>query len=473
MTAAMPDASTTPELHGSARTVPAPMMGPSNVTLFVSRFWIVAVYVAVLVGLYQLQDLLWTVDAVPSTGWEKAWSVLFLVWILPAPVVLFGMVGLLAFVNDHRKDRRTVCLRPSDHQVVFRIVSRGTNREALGKTVDSVFTTMADYPNCRFEVETVTDVDPELPARPGLRCIVTPTDYQTPQRARFKARALHYAAYASPTTDGTWVVFLDEESHITRSAVEGIWAFVDEQTARDADGDRPKIGQGCIVYHRDLDEQTFLTLADTIRTGDDLGRFYLQHRLGLTLFGLHGSYIVCRNDLVRRIGFDFGDQGSITEDAFFALVAMEQGERCGWVDGIIEEQSTRSIPDFIKQRRRWFVGLLKVVRYAPVRRWWRVPLGISVGLWAISWMGQLITYLNFFVDPAIRYIGNACFAYYVTQYVLGLRVNLDHYGETNVLRRLRLYVSLLVLLPVFSILEAAGVVYGLVKPETGFHVVKK
>ena len=127
----------------------------------------------------------------------------------------------------------------------------------------------------------------------------------------------------------------------------------------------PRIGRGAILYHRQWRTHPILTLADNVRTGDDFARFHFQHRLSVTVFGLHGSYIVVKNSVEKQIGFDFGPKGSITEDAFWAMVAMQDGYRCRWVDGYLEEQSTQSVSDFVRQRRRWFQGLAKVALYAP------------------------------------------------------------------------------------------------------------
>lgn len=138
-----------------------------------------------------------------------------------------------------------------------------------------------------------------------------------------------------------------------------------------------RIGQGPILYHRTWKKYPYLTLADNVKTGDDFARFHFQHKVGITMFGLHGSYIVVRNDIEKSIGLDFGPNGSITEDAFWALVAKKKGYRGRWVDGYLEEQSTQSIKDFIKQRRRWFQGLAKVSLYAPVNPKWRFSLGLN------------------------------------------------------------------------------------------------
>lgn len=98
-------------------------------------------------------------------------------------------------------------------------------------------------------------------------------------------------------------------------------------------------------------------LADAIRTGSDLGRLYTAMRMGAPIFGMHGSFIVVRNDAEQSMGFDVGPVGSLTEDAWWGTLAMDAGYRCRWVEGHLSEQCTHSIRDFMKQRRRWFNGM--------------------------------------------------------------------------------------------------------------------
>src|SRR5208282_6304918 len=68
----------------------------------------------------------------------------------------------------------------------------------------------------------------------------------------------------------------------------------------------------------------------------------------------------------------------------WALKAMQNGRRCGWVDGFLEEQSCMSVIDFLRQRRRWFHGLVKTVLFAPVKLRWRLGLGLNTTLWALA-----------------------------------------------------------------------------------------
>jgi egghead protein (zeste-white 4 protein) len=269
--------------------------------------------------------------------------------------------------------------------VCFRIVSRGQNAAVLAETVDNIRHQMARHRLFPYRIEVVTDLRVDLPSGDDLFALVVPATFRPRRGARFKARALEYARRKSRLPRNAWILHLDEESRITPSLIAGIRSAVLEEE----ESGRHRIGQGAILYHRNLRRNPILTLADSLRTGDDLGRFHLQHRLGLTLFGLHGSFILVRNSIEQQSSFDVGAAGSITEDAWWALVQMDRGRRCRWVDGYVVEQSPETIRDFIKQRRRWYVGLVKCVLKAPTRLRYRIPLGITLFLWSVSWLGVL------------------------------------------------------------------------------------
>ena len=334
---------------------------------------------------------------------------------------------------------------------------------------------MQALPLFRYVIEVITDTSHGgLPApATDLRYIQVPRDYQTPRGSRAKARALHYALQVSPIPDNAWIVHLDEESRPTPSGIRGIARMIAEEEA----SGQLRIGQGAITYHRDLDRQPFFTLADCIRTGSDLGRLFLSMRLGVPLFGLHGSFIVVRNDVEQDTGFDVGPRGSITEDAWWGYEQMERGRRCRWVDGYIEEQCTQTAGDFMNQRRRWFSGLVKVALCAPVGWRWRAVLGISMAAWALAPLAWLYTIEHFtnggHISLAVQVAANLTLAVYVVTTLLGLRVNLTEHGVTSPVRRLGWSLTWLACLPIFSLMETAGVAWALVNPARSFHVVKK
>ncbi len=256
--------------------------------------------------------------------------------------------------------------------------------------------------------------------------------------------------------------------------IEGLARAIAEE---EASGEL-RIGQGVILYHRDLGQHLVLTLADMLRTGDDLGRFRLAAIHGLAVFGIHGSFILVRNDVAQRVGFDYPPFASVTEDAYFAMLQVVDGRRFRWVDGYLVEQSTRSVGDFIRQRGRWLVGLSLLARKADrIPRRERLVLGAIVLLWAISPLGLLYTYVNLFIGlataPAIRAAGNFSFAVFLLLYLVGLSVNLHHRAGLSRWRLATLYFLQVVLIPVFGIMEMAGVLHGLAFRKIGFHVVKK
>jgi hypothetical protein len=58
-------------------------------------------------------------------------------------------------------------------------------------------------------------------------------------------------------------------------------------------------------------------------------------------------------------------------------------------------------------------------------------------------------------------------------YVLGLKLNLDNLPPVGRVRAAGLYAAQVLLIPVFALFEAVGVIYALVRPEFGFHVIRK
>ncbi len=328
-----------------------------------------------------------------------------------------------------------------------------------------------------YRIEVVTDTPVALPPGDDVHALVVPADWQSPNRSLYKARALHWALHASPTADDAWVVHLDEESHPTRGLVGGLRDFL----ADAGDADDAPVGQGCILYHRHLRQRPIMTLADSLRTGDDVSRFFAQYRSGQALFGMHGSFIVVRNDVARSTGFDVGPDGSITEDAWWALDLLGRGHRFAWVDGHVVEQAPESVEDFVKQRRRWFSGLVKVALYAPAPWWATSSMLAFLTLWAGATVGVLYTWLNIWLGLAtpgwLAVTGAACYAWYVTIYLAGLRINLA-YHQRDVApiarpRRAVLYVAQVLLMPLFAAMETVAVLYAVIRPERGFHVIRK
>ena len=443
---------------------PRHVLGVGSYRVLVSLVFLVP-FVAILL----LQGIVWT-RSLPDTPLEAVLIFLTVPWSLQLLSAIPGLIGLFLY----RPERpRFVPLRPFDKLVCYRVVSRGHNLTALRQTVQSIRAEMQHLPLFPYRIEVVTDLEVDPGRGDDLVHLVVPKSYRTPNGTRYKARALQYALEHSDLPDDAWIMHLDEESHVSPQVIRGIQNAVAEE--EQSGGHR--IGQGTILYYRTLRGHPFFTLADSIRTGDDLGRFHLQHRLGVTLFGLHGSFILVRNSLEQAIGFDLGPAGSVTEDAFWALLAMDRGYRCRWVDGYVVEQAPRSVWDFLKQRRRWFLGLVLAVRHAPVAVRYRLVLGLAVAVWAVSWVGIFYAWVNLVLGLSswwpVQVTGDLGWAFYIVLYVIGLKLNLDDHGEIGWLRRVVYYAAQVMLIPVFALLEGAGVLYGIIRPTFDYHVIRK
>lgn len=429
---------------------------------------------AAMVVLYVGEQLLWSRNA-PQTGdVAAAWSWMSLLWVVAVFPALFEVIGLYVWKAPSQ---------PPCHvkkMVNWRIVSRGINTEALTATIAEVRAQMHAMPLFPYRIEVVMDsnsVAEGLPPQGGdLAYIIVPDDYKTPLGTKYKGRALNFALWNSPIPGKAWILHLDEESRPTPGAIIGIAnAIREEEELRPG---RPRVGQGTIVYHRRWEKNPFFTLSDCIRTGSDVGRLFLALKVfHAPLFGMHGSYILIRNDVEKSVGLDLGPKGNLTEDAYFGTLAMDDGVRFRWVDGYVAEQCTENFWDFTKQRRRWFNGMWITAFRSPAKLRWRFTMIVSMLAWASAPLAWVYTIGHFahggYISPDIRMLANFSLAVYIATTIIGLRVNLREHGKVKWAQKVGWSLTWLVCLPVLSFMEAAAIVYAMVKPARIFDVVKK
>jgi hypothetical protein len=118
--------------------------------------------------------------------------------------------------------------------------------------------------------------------------VVVPKEYKCPSGAKFKARALHYAILNSRATRNDWVVHLDEETRFDEDTVKHTLHHCVEQAAEVDRGEKKygDVGQGVIIYGSAIHFENYVTtLADSVRVGDDYGKFRLQYETKRPLIG--------------------------------------------------------------------------------------------------------------------------------------------------------------------------------------------
>ncbi|KAI8809145.1 glycosyl transferase family group 2-domain-containing protein [Cladochytrium replicatum] len=378
-------------------------------------------------------------------------------WLLPTPYTLICFAGLIMpfrtprfIYHDGLKKRRC------DNLYIL-TVTRGNNREAVYRSWNAHRHLERLHPSIRVHV--LTD---EPYFFENINCYTCPKAFST-ARSKYKARALDWYRQTMRYTEHDWVLHLDEESVIDDESVRRTLEFIWYETEF-------HMGQGPILYNQhQYWKNWFFTVADALRVGDDLSRFQLQltymHR---PIWGCHGSFLLVNGLVENSVTWDLG---SLTEDYEFAMAAWARGFKVGKVPGLIREQSPQGFLDFLKQRRRWFVGIFRLKHFLPK-------------LWAFTWfIGSLCLYstlisipLDVIFGPATpRWFGlikNLTMVTFVYLYVMGIFIQDVDKGKNPFL--VLLHVPMTIVLQYFAVcMETISVMYACIFPPKDFDVIKK
>ena len=378
----------------------------------------------------------------------------------------------------------------------FRIVTRGLNPLLVQQNALQAITVLdACLPRSMYVVEVLTDNAIDVAAylqehfhpadgstamlETNFSEIVVPSSYQCESGAKYKARALHYAIIHGQCRDQDWIIHLDEETRFTAETAQYCLQHClrEDRDLKSGKKTHANIGQGVIYYGCNRTFENYITtLADSARVADDYGKFRIQYETHYPWIGMHGSFVVCTQAVERMVGFDNGLKGSITEDAYFALVAWAKGVQFSWIDAYMYEQSPFSISDFIMQRRRWFGGLWLVCREASIPLQYRLTLLLMVITWAGSPIPVIANSLSLLIKSStpnsLVVVISFTSAVFCWNYLLGFLKTFDI--RDGVIRYFVLMFMQIILQPVFAAMELAGVIAAIISPPVkGFHIVKK
>lgn len=386
----------------------------------------------------------------------------------------FGITNILGIVtmNTFPAPPTLEAVKAKIPFLCFRVVTRGLYPDLVKTNVERNIKTCYKVGLDNFKFEVVTDNALNLPKSALVRELVVPNDYQTLKHSLFKARALQYCNEPSVNilSNDDWVVHLDEETLLTESSTIGLANF-----AGQGHGD---IGQGVISYANEEIVNWWTTLADCVRVSVDLGMMRFSFRkLGCPLMGFKGSYIIVKESVEKDIGFDFGPKGSVAEDVMFALVAWGKGYKFNFVEGEMWEKSPFTLGDYIKQRKRWFVGHVYTL-LSP-----EIPFKCKLGMIPtdLGWFLLVGNILNF----------PASFAFPIPLPLVlnvtagsmgGLILFLFTFGSIKSFssRKYGLFIKLLLIfatipvIPLAACMDAIASVYGFyTRNSGGFHIVMK
>jgi len=411
--------------------------------------------------------------------WREYTEFIFkITWFTPLLFVIANWLWYLLYWNpmsDNNKLLDSFRKWDKKNRLIVTYVSRWQNDVALRRAI-AQSKKVLKRSSVNYVIEAITDIDIDLP--PSVVHYLVPVSYRTSNNARYKARALQYWNVNRLnnvwTFKNTRIIHMDEESTLTDSVIAGIQEFITSEETRYS------IGQWEIKYNwlNFLEQSKLITAIDSVRTWDDLWRFRLQYKLfNKPALGIHGSFFLVPADLERSIWFDLTPKWSVTEDAYFGMIAAQKWVKFWRVNGYIREQSPFTVWDIIKQRRRRFSWLLLLIFDSDVAfrvRWW---LWLYMLLWAIAplatiWM--VINFLSFgsYLPLWMSIFFSVTFGMIESIYAIWLYRNLIDVNASFWLK-MRLYIITFILLPVVAAIEWWAVVYAIVKPVKVFEVVKK
>lgn len=164
----------------------------------------------------------------------------------------------------------------------------------------------------------------------------------------------------------------------------------------------------------------------------------------------------------------------MAEDFEFSQDAWRRGFTCGRVHGIVREQSPTTVRDFLKQRRRWYMGI------RDIKGMYGLP-HLAINLWTIGVFTLAVTIVNIpflLFDKSltplwIAIMANFCFATFETIYIWGLLFQELDYGQPwyKIIMHL---VCAIPIQPFGSILEGLSAIWAMSSEDFGkFEVIVK
>lgn len=339
---------------------------------------------------------------------------------------VFCVLGLAAQIYKPKRGSRKA------ENVEYVIVS-AANREVR----EALFESIAHAKHARILVDEGSELIPELD---GSSLVVVPSDYRSDLVG--KGRAINYFI-ETEVQRGKWYAFIDDDNLVLDDNFLYEIPYYEE---------RGYVAANPVLVPRN-GRSSLAGVMDSIRHFDDLTTFrFFTGLLGKPLAGLHGELLAVKGEVLREIGYN---NRSIVEDFRFAQELVRRGYRTWQSSTRVSIKSPNSLGGLLRQRGRWFRGILGDLKHCPPAM--GAVVGVRMLLWSVGVFGSWALSPLWFMFwghfwPAVP--GGVC--YWATYLYGAVRSG-----------RLRF----VPLIPLFGVLEAASAYAGL--RQKGFEVIDK
>ena len=398
-------------------------------------------------------------------GWE---NYVWVIWILSS----LALVRLYICVFSHKSK---LIAKPSRERfgtprILFQVTTKG-NIPIVQETVDRINSVCRDIGYQKYEVWVVTDAQERFK---NCRTITVPSEYSC--NAIHKGRALQYAAEIrkeeKKNTEDIYVFHLDDESLITKQTLCSVLTFLEDNPS--------PISEGLITYPLQKNEKFKIThLIDTLRPFCCFECLDFMHK-GNPAY-IHGSNLLIRSDVEEEVSWENGK--TIAEDTLFAVSARTKcgSDSFGWHGGVIEERSPLSLRDLVKQRKRWFYGLIQNLKFMSLKD--RIVQGSRALLWSLGFYSGLVSIIVLLGVPQdmslgygvwLDYLIKTCFLVTSILWLLSYQIGGFFNGKYLPLKRRVLFHFLILVSSFFlGLIECTTPILALISRPKTFEIVKK
>jgi cellulose synthase/poly-beta-1,6-N-acetylglucosamine synthase-like glycosyltransferase len=172
------------------------------------------------------------------------------------------------------------------------------------------------------------------------------------------------------------------------------------------------------------------------------------------------------------VGWDNGE--TIAEDSLFAIKARRKlgSDLFGWHGGVVEEKSPHNLRDTMRQRKRWFYGLIQNLKYLCLKD--KIIQIIRALIWSLGFVSGIISLLSLFIFQEIPFFLRIFFLFasilWLLSYQIGAYLNSAYLSRS---RRLKFHLATLLFSPIISLLECSFPILAMLQKPKTFEVIDK